>query len=181
MRKKFQKKNLIVFASFVLRHFSSKKYTYKFFARYLNPILSSFTTNEFTLKNSFVFAEDVFNYNHHLYMASRNVIVFNNPLQETMNSCVKSLFFNNVDSGKLSKSDSYNLLKLATTEWYFIFDNKLYKQTDRVAVDSLLGIALNAKIRCQNYQQKQRVFYVSFCKVTFRGTLLIVLFLIPTR
>ena len=116
MRKKFQKKNLIVCASFVLRHFSSKKYTYKFFARYLNPILSSFTTNEFTLKNSFVFAEDVFNYNHHLYMASRNVIVFNNPLQETMNSCVKSLFFNNVYSGKLSKSDSYNLLKLATTE-----------------------------------------------------------------
>ena len=40
------------------------------FAKYLNPILSQLTTNEFTVKNSFNFTEEVVNYDHKLYMAS---------------------------------------------------------------------------------------------------------------
>ena len=42
-------------------------------AEYLNPILSPVTTNEFTVKNSFDFAEEVVNYDHNLYMASLDV------------------------------------------------------------------------------------------------------------
>ena len=38
-------------------------------AKYLNPILSPRTTNGFTAKNSFDFAEEVANYDHNLYMA----------------------------------------------------------------------------------------------------------------
>ena len=38
--------------------------------KYLNPILSSLTTNEFTVKNFFVFSEEVDNYDHNIYMAS---------------------------------------------------------------------------------------------------------------
>ena len=38
-------------------------------AKYLNPILSPRTTNGFTAKNSFDFAEEVANYDHNPYMA----------------------------------------------------------------------------------------------------------------
>ena len=42
-------------------------------AKYFNPILSPLTSNEFTVKNSFDFAEEVINYDHNLYMASLDV------------------------------------------------------------------------------------------------------------
>ena len=42
-------------------------------AKYLNPILSPLTTNEFTVKNYFEFSEEVVNYDHNLFMASQNV------------------------------------------------------------------------------------------------------------
>ena len=74
-------------------------------AGYLKPILSPLTTNEFTVKNSFDFAEEVVNYHHNLYMASLDVesLFTNIPLEETIKDCVKDLFSNNFYSGKLSR------------------------------------------------------------------------------
>ena len=98
-------------------------------AKYLNPILSPLTTNEFTVKNSFDFAEEVVNYDHNLYMASLYIksLFTNIPLKETIKNCVDDLFCHNFYSIKLSRKNLYELLKLATTESSFIFD-KLYKQ-----------------------------------------------------
>ena len=61
-------------------------------------------------------------------MASLDVesIITNIPLEETVKSCVSYLFSNNFYIGKLSRKDLYESLKLATTESFFIFDNKLY-------------------------------------------------------
>ena len=55
-------------------------------AKYLNTILSSLTTNEFTVKNSFDFAEEFVNYDHNLYMASLYVesLFTNMTLEETI-------------------------------------------------------------------------------------------------
>ena len=57
-----------------------------FLAKYLNPILSPLTTNVFTVKNSFDFAEEVVNHDHNLYMASLDVESFftNIILEETI-------------------------------------------------------------------------------------------------
>ena len=44
--------------------------------------------------------------------------------------------------GKLSKRELYYLLKLATSESSFIFDNILYKQIDGVAMGSPLRSTL---------------------------------------
>ena len=62
-------------------------------AKYLNPILSPLTTNEFTAKNSFDFAEEVVNYDHNLYMASLDVesLFTNIPLEETIKNCDNDL------------------------------------------------------------------------------------------
>ena len=95
------------------------------------------TTNEFTLKKFFDFAEEVVNYEHNLYMASLDgeLLFTNIPLAETIKNCVNDLFSNNVYCGKLSRKDLYQLLKLATSELSFIFDVKLYKEIDGVAMD----------------------------------------------
>ena len=63
-------------------------------------------------------------------------------MKETIKNRVNDLFFNNFYSGKLTRKDFYEWLELATTELSFIFDNKLYKQIEGVAMDSPLGSAL---------------------------------------
>ena len=74
-------------------------------------------------------------------MASLDVAsLFRNiPLEETIKSCVNDLFSNNFYLGKLSRKDLYELLKLTLSESSFIFDNKLYKQIDGVAMGLHLG------------------------------------------
>ena len=65
-------------------------------------------------------------------MASLDIesLFTNIPLEETTKNCVNDLFSSNVYSGKLSRKDLYDLLKVATTESSFIFDNKPYKLID---------------------------------------------------
>ena len=72
----------------------------------------------------------------------------NIPLEETTKNCVNDLFSSNVYSGKLSRKDLYDLLKVATTESSFVFDNKLYKQIDEVAMGSPVGLTLANSFLC---------------------------------
>ena len=75
--------------------------------KYLNPILSLLTTNEFTMKIYFDFTEEVVNYYYNLYMASLDVesLFTNIPLEKTIKNCVNDLFSNIFYSGKLSTKD----------------------------------------------------------------------------
>ena len=61
-------------------------------AKYLKSILPQITTNEFVVKSSFDFAENVVNYDHNLYMASLDVgWLFKNFLLEgTVKNCVNN-------------------------------------------------------------------------------------------
>ena len=83
-------------------------------------------------------------------MASLDVESFftNIPLEETIKNCVNDLFSNNFYSGKLSRKDLYKLLRLATVESSSIFDNKLYKEIDEVAIGSPLGPTLANAFPC---------------------------------
>ena len=113
-------------------------------AKYFNPIFSPLTTKEFTVKNSFDFAEEDVNFDHNIYIASLGVesLFTNIPLEKTIKNCVNNLFSNKFFSGKLSRKDLYDILKPATTESSFIFDNQHYKQIDGVAIGSPLGPTL---------------------------------------
>ena len=77
-------------------------------------------------------------------MASLGVesLFTNIPLEEIIKNCLKDLFSSDFCCGKLGRKDLYHLFKLATTESSFIFDNKLYKQIDGVAMGSPLGPTL---------------------------------------
>ena len=113
-------------------------------AKFLVPILSPLTVNDYTLKDSFSFAKEVVNFDHSLFMASLDVesLFTSISIDETIKNAVGDLFSNNIYQRKFSKSDLYYLLKLATSESSFIFDSILYKQIDGVSMDLPLGPTL---------------------------------------
>ena len=117
--------------------------TYKL-AKYLAPILKPLATSEFTVKDSFHFAEEIFDQQHDLFMGSLDVdSLFTNILfEETTEICTNELFKESETVEGLSKPEFKELLSLATKDSYFIFDGTLYKQIDGVAMDSPLGPTL---------------------------------------
>ena len=111
-------------------------------AKFLVPILSDITQNEFTVKDSFTFVDEILTQNSDLYMASLDVdaLFTNIPLDETIDICVKKLFKTPDALVKgISKNDFRDLLNLATKESFFTFNNKFYIQVDGVAMGSPLG------------------------------------------
>ena len=64
------------------------------------------------------------------------------PLEETIDICTNTLIENTEKVEGLSKIEFKGLLSLATKESYFIFNGKLYKQVDGVAMGSPLGPTL---------------------------------------
>ena len=63
------------------------------------------------------------------------------PFQETIDICANTLFENG-ERVEVSKIESKELLSLASKDSYFIFNGKLYKQVDGVAVGSPVGLTL---------------------------------------
>ena len=110
-------------------------------AKFLVPKLSSVTFNEFTIKDSFAFAEEIVHQDSKLFMGSLDVdsLFTNIPLEETINICTNLLYNNEDVIEGINKSEFKNLLSLATQESYFIFNDVLYKQKDDVAMGSPLG------------------------------------------
>ena len=67
--------------------------TYKL-AKFLAPMLEPLTTNEYTIKDSFTFAEELQSFDFKLAMASFDIetLFTNIPLQKTTDLCVENLF-----------------------------------------------------------------------------------------
>ena len=113
-------------------------------SKFLVPILKPLTTNEFTVKDSFHFAEEIVDQQHDLCMGSLDVdsLFTNIPLEETIEICTDKLFKESETVECLSKTEFKELLSLATKDLHFIFGWILYKQIDGVAMGSLLGPTL---------------------------------------
>ena len=96
-------------------------------AKFLVPILSPLTVNDYTVKDSVSFAKEVVNFDSSLFMTSLDVesLFTTIPIDEITKNEVDSLFSNNMYQGKLCKSDLYYPLKLGTSGSSFIFDNIL--------------------------------------------------------
>ena len=112
--------------------------TYKL-AKFLVPILKPLTTNEFKVKDSFHFAEEIVDQQHDLFMGSLDVnsLFTNIPLEETIEICTNEIFKESETVESLSK-----LLSLTTKDSHFIFDGRLYKQIDGVAMGFPLCLPL---------------------------------------
>ena len=115
--------------------------TYKL-ANFLVPVLSDITQNEFTVKDSFTFVDEILTQNSDLYMASLDVdaLFTNISLDETIDICIKKFFKTpNTLVERISKNDFRDLLNLATKESFFTFNDKFYIQVDGVAMVYPLG------------------------------------------
>ena len=113
-------------------------------AKVLVPILNPLTKNEYTLKDSFQFAEEICKQEPVLSMGSLDAdsLFSNIPLDETIDICVNQLFENTDTVEDFRKSELKQLLSLATKESYFIFNSLLYKHIDGVAMGSPLRPSL---------------------------------------
>ena len=113
-------------------------------AKFLVPILNPLTKNEYTVKDSFQFAEEICEQDPTLTMGSLDVdsLFTNIPLDETIDICINQRFENTDTVEGFKKSELKQLLCLATKESYFLFNGLLYKQIDGVAMGSPLGPSL---------------------------------------
>ena len=139
--------------------------TYKL-AKFLVPVLSDITQNEFTVKDSFTFVDEILTQNSDLYMASLDVdaLFTNIPLDETIDICVKKVFKTPDTLVKgISKNDFRDLLNLATKESFFMFNNKFYIQVDGVAMGSPLGPIL-ANIFLSHHEEN----WLNKCPIKFK-------------
>ena len=111
-------------------------------AKFLVPLLKELSVNQYTLNNSSQFVPDILQQNPDCYMVSYDVcsLFTNVPLAETIEIISKSLFpnstsiFNGFNIGSFRK-----LLELAVIDTHFIFNNKVFKQIDGMAMGSPLG------------------------------------------
>ena len=139
-------------------------------AKFLVPLLSPLTTNSFTIKNSISFAKEInsLEINPNFVLASFDVtsLFTNIPLDETISICLNQLFVNDDDEfNKFSRSQFKSLLELSVKESAFIFNDKLYKQVDGVAMGSPLGPTFANAFLCFHEQQTVRFLRCSTTQV----------------
>ena len=127
--------------------------TYKL-SKFFVPLLTPLTLNEYTIKDSFSFAEELLNYDSNLVMASFDVesLFTNIPLQETVDLCVKLLFNDKSNIEGFTITDFHELLTITMSESLVLFDGEYYKRIDGVAMGSPLGPTF-AKIFLSYHEQ----------------------------
>ena len=104
-------------------------------------MLAPLTSNEYIIKDSFSFAEELLSFDSNLVMASFDVeSPFTNiPLKETIDLCVDILLYDRTNIDRIAKDYFHDLLTICMSESLNLFDGKYYKEIDGVAVGSLLG------------------------------------------
>ena len=159
--------NLSLTIGHLLDQYAVNTPSYKL-AKFLVPILSPLTANEYTVKDSFAFAKEITKTDFNYVMASLDVesLVTNMPLEETIENCVNDLFFDKSKIDNLTKQDLYDLLSAAAKEWLFIFDSSLYRQIDRVAMGSPLSSTLANSFLC-HYENE----WLDSCPIEFKPKL----------
>ena len=111
-------------------------------AKFLVPLLNNISVNQFTLQNSAKFIPEILEQDCNSYMVSFDVqsLFTNVPLIETIEIILNKLFptqntvFNGFDMFNFRR-----ILEIAVIDTHFIFNDKIYKQVDGMAMGSPLG------------------------------------------
>ena len=125
-------------------------------AKFLVPILSPLTVNEYTVKDSFSFAKDICRENFgECVLASFDIksLFTNIPLHETVDLCIEDLFAHEHPTFGFNREQLHKLLSLSCTDSYFIFNKHFYTQKDGVAMGNPLGPTL-ANAFLSHYERK---------------------------
>ena len=102
--------------------------TYKL-AKFLVPILSPLTSNEFSVHDSFSFADKVSSLcpDHFMIRLDVESLFTNITLNEVIDICIDDLFCDTNVIHNLDHNDMRQLLTLAAYEFFFIFDQVVYR------------------------------------------------------
>ena len=94
-------------------------------AKFFVPILKKFTINEYTVKDSFSFSNEIRNKSTSLYMASFDIqsLFTNIPLNETIDICLELLFNKKRKVKGMLKKHVKELLTHAVKSSTFIFND----------------------------------------------------------
>ena len=113
-------------------------------AKFLVPLLTPITSNEFTAVDSFTFSKEIADLDCSQYMCSLDVesLFTNLPVNEAIDICVNELYTNKTVINNLSKPEFKHLLELSAKDSFFLFNKKFYKQVDGVAMGGPLGPSL---------------------------------------
>ena len=106
--------------------------------------MKPYTINQYIAKDSFVFTEDIHKEDTSLAMASLDLdsLFTNIPLKVTIDIYRDLLFDSKEAVDGLFKADFRELLTIAITESFILFDGRFFQQTDGVAMGSPLGPTL---------------------------------------
>ena len=109
--------------------------------KFLLEFVQPFTTNEFTVKDTFHFISILDGKDHRLVMASLDVesLFTNIPLDETIDIVTKKVFGRKHKVKGISRRDFKRLLEISTKGTVFFFNGCYYRQKDGVAMGSPLG------------------------------------------
>ena len=109
--------------------------TYKL-AKFLVPILSPLTSNDFLVHDSFSSTDKVSSFCPDHFMTSLVIesLLTNIPLNDIIDICIDDLFCDTTMIHNLDLNDIRGLLTLAVYESFFIFDQVMYRQIDGVAM-----------------------------------------------
>src|ERR1700761_3988663 len=127
-------------------------------AKFLVPLLSPLAVSEYTVTDAFSFANEIqqrVDHDKHFMISLAIESLFTNvPVRETIDIILSK--FNPNDSciyHGFNRKDFQTLLELAVDDSFFSFNNKLYRQTDGVAMGSPLG-PLFANIFLSHYESQ---------------------------
>ena len=136
-------------------------------AKHLVSLLAPLTVNDYTVKNSYQFADDIrkFEVKDGMFMASFDVenLFTNIPVKETIDIYIESLFRNCTTVAGIAKSCFRSMLEISVLNSYFIFDQKLYQQVDGVGMGLPLGPTFANAFLCYHEQH-----WLDNCPLKFR-------------
>ena len=136
-------------------------YNYKL-AKWLDEKLKPLSVNDHTVCDIFQFPEELhgMEINDHDILVSYDVssLFTNVPVDETIENIAERVFendwFNKEHNLNITKTDLFELLRVATKNQLFQFEGDLFEQTDGVAMGSPLGPLMANTFMCNNIEKK---------------------------
>jgi hypothetical protein len=124
-------------------------------AKFLLPLLSHLTVNNYTIKDSFSFVEEITTIpnSEEYIMASFDVtsLFTNIPLQETIGIATQHLYEDDQQQAPIMKRTWFQqLLELSVKDILFTFNEQLFAQVDGVAMGNPLGPTLANIFLCHH-------------------------------
>ena len=137
-------------------------------AKYLVPLLSHLTTNDYTCSNSYQFVNDIkkFRINSECVLASFDIesLYTNIPLSETIDICLSKLYNSPTATFiGLSRDSFKTLLELSVKYCFFMFNNRFYQQLDGLG----MGLPLSPTF-ANIFMGHHETNWLSNCPSTFK-------------